>query len=147
MHSVKIDNFSWRYIKRDCITVKKLVFSSDFSNISKNEQFSLENHWSVQDLTGKTSFWWYFSQIAPNGGKLSLEKGYFMKIYNISMKHTERDSICLKKLVFLLKQAIFHEKASVSRRLSFENWLKSVISLKLADFMKIYWFSWRYTER
>ena len=66
-----------------------------------------------------------------------LKKGYFMKIYNISLKHSKRDSICLKKLVFLLKQTIFHEKASVGRRLSFENWLKSVISLKLAYFMKI----------
>ena len=53
------------------------------------------------------------------------------------MKHTEWDSICLKKLVFLLKQTSLHEKPSVGRRLSFENWLKSVISLKLADFMKI----------
>ena len=32
------------------------VISVDFSNISKNEQFSLENHWSIQDLTGETSF-------------------------------------------------------------------------------------------
>ena len=53
------------------------------------------------------------------------------------MKQTERDSFCLKKLVFLLKQTILHEKPSVSRRLSFENWLKSVISLKLSYFMKI----------
>ena len=29
----------------------KLDISSDFSKISKIEQFSLENHWSVQDLT------------------------------------------------------------------------------------------------
>ena len=73
----------------------------------------------------------------PNGGKLSLEKGCFLKIYNISMKHTERDSICLKKLVFLLKQTNLHKKPSVGRRLSFENWFKSVISLKLAYFMKM----------
>ena len=61
----------------------------------------------------------------------------FMKIHEILKKQSERDSICLKKMVFLLKQAVFHEKASVGRRLSFETWLKSVISLKLADFMKI----------
>ena len=73
----------------------------------------------------------------PNGSKLSLEKGYFVKIYNISMKQTEWDSFCLKKLLFLLKLTIFDDKPSVGRRLSFENWLKSVVSLKLADFMKI----------
>ena len=61
----------------------------------------------------------------------------FMKIHEILKKHPERDSIQVEKLVFLLKQAIFHEKASVGRRLFFENWLKSVIFLKLADFMKI----------
>ena len=37
-----------------------------------------------------------FPTNTPKGSKLSLEKGYFMKIYNISLKHSERDSICLK---------------------------------------------------
>ena len=32
-----------------------------------------------------------FATNTPNGSKLSLEKGYFTEIYNISMKHTERD--------------------------------------------------------
>ena len=32
-----------------------------------------------------------FPTDTPNGSKLSLEKGYFIEIYNISMKHTERD--------------------------------------------------------
>ena len=179
----------WRCIKRYCITVKNLIFSTD----------------------------------TPNGSKLSLEKGYFMKIYNISKKHTERYRIQVKKLVFfsnfskiskfpvissngialqwkiwyfiwyLLKTWYFSETlwtglyysgeiryfvenlifssdfSNISkmnnfplkttgstrfnfkniilviflintpngRRLSFENWLKSVISLKLAYFMKI----------
>ena len=35
---------------------RKLDISSDFSKISKKEQFSLENHWSIEDLTGETSF-------------------------------------------------------------------------------------------
>ena len=105
-----------------------------------------------------------FTTDTPNGSKLSLEKGYFIEICNISVKHTERygiqlknlvffsnfskiskfpvilikrDSFYLKKLVFLVKQTIFHDKTSVGRRLSFENWLKSVISLKLGYFMKI----------
>ena len=78
-----------------------------------------------------------FPTDTPNGSKLSLEKGYFIEICNISVKHTERYSIWLKKLLFLLKQTIFHEKPSVGRRLSFENWLNSVTSLKLAYFMKI----------
>ena len=43
-----------------------------------------------------------FPTDTPNGGKLSLEKGYFMKIYNISMKRTERDSITVKNLVFCM---------------------------------------------
>ena len=49
-----------KHTERDSIQVENWYFaviSVDFSNISKNEQFSLENHWSVQDLTGKTSFW------------------------------------------------------------------------------------------
>ena len=32
-----------------------------------------------------------FPTDTPNGSKLSLEKGYFIEIYNISIKHTERD--------------------------------------------------------
>ena len=102
-----------------------------------------------------------FTTDTPNGSKLSLEKGYFIEIYNISVKHTERyriqvknlvffsnfskiskfpvilikrDSISLKKLVFLLKQTIFDDKASVGRRLFFENWLKSVIFLETGLF-------------
>ena len=56
------------------------------------------------------------------------------------MKHTERDSITVEKLVFCkksLKNLIFATDTPNGRRLSFENWLKSVISLKLAYFMKI----------
>ena len=41
-----------------------------------------------------------FPTDTPNGSKLSLEKGYFIEIYNISMKHTERYRIQVKKLVF-----------------------------------------------
>ena len=40
-----------------------------------------------------------FPTDTPNGSKLSLEKGYFIKIY-ISMKHTERYGIQVKNLVF-----------------------------------------------
>ena len=41
---------------RYCITVKNWYFpviSVDFSNISKNEQFSLEEHWSAVYFTEK----------------------------------------------------------------------------------------------
>ena len=57
--SVKMNNFPLRNTKRYCITVKNWYFSVisvDFSNISKSEQFFLEKHWSVEDLTGETSF-------------------------------------------------------------------------------------------
>ena len=104
--------FSCKNIKQYSITVKNLVFCRKF----------LENL--------------IFPTDTPNGDKLSLEKGYFMKIYNISLKHIERDCICFKKLVFFLKQTVLHEKTSIGRRRSFENWLKSVISLKSAYFLK-----------
>ena len=54
---MKIHEILKKHPERDSITVENLIISSNFSKISKNEQFSLENHWSVQDLTGKTSFW------------------------------------------------------------------------------------------
>ena len=64
----------------------------------------------------------------------------FSKISKFPVILMKRDSFCLKKLVFLLKQTIFHDKTSVGRRLSFQNWLKSefswnwVISWKSSDF-------------
>ena len=129
-----------------------------------------ETHWMRLHYSEKIGIFLKFLDITwnceniPNGSKLSLEKGYFIEICNISVEHTERygiqlknlvffsnfskiskfpvilikrDSFCLKKLIFLLKQTIFHDKTSVGRRLSFENWLKSIISLKLGYFMKI----------
>ena len=65
-----------KHTERDCITVEKLVFCRK----------------SVKNLIFPTD--------TPNGGKLSLEKGYFIEICNISVKHTERYRIQVKNLVF-----------------------------------------------
>ena len=65
---------------------------------------------------------------------ISVKSVNFQLLHDFLLKNSERYSICLKKLVFLLKQTIFHDKTSVGRRLSFENWLKSGFSLKLVLF-------------
>ena len=86
--------------------------------------------WNTQNGIGFKWKIWYSSVI-------SVKSVNFQLFHHFLLKNSEWYSICLKKLVFLLKQTIFHDKASVGRRLSFENWLKSVISLKLGYFMKI----------
>ena len=57
----------------------------------------------------------------------------FMKIHEILKKHPERYNIGLKNIILV----IFLTNTPNGRRLSFENWLKSVIFLKLAYFMNI----------
>ena len=82
-------------IKRYSITVKKLVY------FVENFIFPVISVKSVKmnnfPLVGtrfdfKNIILVIFLTNTPNRSKLSLEKGYFVKIYNISMKQTERDS-------------------------------------------------------
>ena len=75
----KIYHFSLKLCKRYSCTLEKLIFSNKTCNRLNRIIFPANT---------------------LNGGKLSLEKGCFMKIYNISMKHTEQYSIQVKELVF-----------------------------------------------
>ena len=95
--------------------IENLIFSSDFSNISKNEQFSLENHWSVQDLTGKTSFWWYFSQI-----------------------HQTVASYLLKKVI-LWKSIIFQWNTLNGTAFKWKNWYFVINSVIWWSSLEMYW--------
>ena len=71
---VKTDNFSWRYIKRYCITVEILIFGMKLLSFLEKLEKSVLWHWTVWHLTRKTSFWWYFSQIHQTVASYLLKK-------------------------------------------------------------------------